>query len=453
MFPVVVSLVIGVVVGGAGAAALVYLIVAKPLRVDVASAQADATQARDQMLRTSREASEAIATARAAQATAEANLSSLKSARAEADSAFAESSRRIIQDAQTALVAAAAEKLQTTTSASEAAIASRFAEVGNALSTQINGLGSALAALEHARVQDREALAGHFGVLREQTGSLAVAVEQTRAATDRVSSLLSTSQARGSWGEYELRRLIEMTGMTEHVSFEVQRAGYGDEGRGRPDVVLFIAGGGTLPIDAKAPFSAYQTATLTQDEAQRAEHLADAVTAVRNHVRALAARRYHATPGCIGWTVMFVPIESMLSAVLSADPTLIDVAMEGNVLIASPLTLMIYLHAFAAGWGYAKQQQNAQTIIEHAKVLVSRLAPFVTHLARIGERITGAADAYNAAIGSFEKNLAPQARRIHEMGGAEAIPELPGLAIELRQPDIRRLPAATLFDEEAGAAK
>jgi DNA recombination protein RmuC len=380
--------------------------------------------------------------AREAQGRAEAELKSLKTARPEADSAFAELARKIITDAQAGLAQAAAEKIKTETATLNRVAEGRLAEVTSGLTAKLEGLGSAINALQAARTEDSKQLAGQLGALGQQTSALSEAVAETRNAADRVTSLLSKSQARGAWGEYELKRLIEMTGMTEHVSFEVQQTGYGEDERGRPDVVLFIADGGSLPIDAKVPFIAYQAAVESQEPVERTKRLTEAATAVRVHIRALAQRRYHATPGCIGWTVMFVPIESMLSSVLALDPTILDYAIDSRILIASPLTLMVYLHAFAQGWSYARQQENAQAILEHAKVLVSRLTPFIGHLVKLGDRLGKALVSYNGAIGSFETSVAPQARRIHEMGGAEELSPLSPVAAEIREFDVRRLPGS-----------
>jgi len=398
------------------------------LEAEIAAAREERTAAAEREAALHRRLAEAMA----AQASAEQAIADLKNARAEADSKFAELANKIIADARASLVEAASEKVKVEGEVARAEAQAKLAEISAGLNARLGELGSALAAMQTAREQDAQKIAGELGALGQKAAALSEAIAMTHTATNRVSTLLSTRQARGAWGEYELKRLIEMTGMTEHVSFDVQKAGYGDDERGRPDVVLYIAGGGTLPIDAKVPFDAYQEAVDATDDGLRAARLADAVSAVRGQVKSLAQRRYHSTPGCIGWTIMFVPIESMLSSVLAADSGILQYAIDNRVLIASPLSLLVYLFAFAQGWSYASQQQNAQNILEQAKLLVGRLAPFVEHLTKVGGAIQNASDAYNRAVGSFDRSVAPQARRIYELGGADELPPLVAKASEVR---------------------
>ncbi len=391
-----------------------------------------------------------LAAAMTAHATAEQIVADIKTARAEADSKFAEVANKVIADARASLLEATSEKVKTEGEAARAEAQAKLAEISAGLTARLGELGTALAAMQTAREQDTQKIAGELGALGQKAAALSEAIAMTHTATNRVSTLLSTRQARGAWGEYELKRLIEMTGMTEHVSFDVQKAGYGDDERGRPDVVLYIAGGGTLPIDAKVPFDAYQEAVEATDEGVRTTRLADAVSAVRGQVKTLAQRRYHSTPGCIGWTIMFVPIESMLSSVLASDSGILQYAIENRVLIASPLSLLVYLFAFAQGWSYASQQENAQQILEQAKQMVGRLAPFVEHLTKVGGAIQSASDAYNRAVGSFDRSVAPQARRIYELGGADELPPLVAKPVEVRllDPDKYVLEQQRLLPEE-----
>ena len=261
-------------------------------------------------------------------------------------------------------------------------------------------------------------------------------------ATKRVERVLGNSQARGSWGEFELKRLLELTGMTEHVSFETQQSGYGTDATGRPDVVLRIPGNLTVPIDAKVPFARYQEAVSTQSEAEREPLLDQAVAAIRSHVKVLAARRYHDGPTCIGWTIMFVPIEAMLATLFARDHEIFEVARTARVLIASPLTLMLYLEAFSRGWAAQKQSENATVILEEARLLVSRLGTFTEKFGKVGSTLNSAVEKYNEAVASYEGRLGPQARKIVALrGDTEGVPELTEAPAHARTIETSRLPA------------
>ena len=303
------------------------------------------------------------------------------------------------------------------------------------LSDRIDVLGKSLVDLGTARTQDQERVA----TLLEGLNSKMAGIDD---ATRRVERVLGNSQARGSWGEFELKRLLELTGMTEHVSFDTQEAGYGTDALGRPDVVLHVPGNRSVPIDAKVPFARYQEAVSAATEIEREPLLDAAVAAIRSHVKILASRKYHDAPACIGWTIMFVPIEAMLSTLFARDHELFDMARESRVLIASPLTLMLYLESFSRGWAAQKQSENATVILEEAQTLINRLTVFTEKFGRVGISLNGAIEKYNEAVGSFESRLGPQARKIVALrGDVEDVPQVFEQPSRARSIDVTRLPS------------
>jgi DNA recombination protein RmuC len=236
--------------------------------------------------------------------------------------------------------------------------------------------------------------------------------------------------------------------MTEHVSFDTQQTGYGGDEAGRPDVVIRIPGNRIVPVDAKVPLARYQEAVAAQSEADREPLLDAAVAAIRSHVRTLAGRKYHDHPACIGWTIMFVPVESMLSTLFARDNDIFEFARTSRVLIASPLTLL-YLEAFSRGWASQKQSENASLILDDARVLVDRLAKFAEKFGKVGTTLNGAIERYNEAVASFDGRLAPQARKIAALRGdvEELAPVVEQVALA-RTIDTSRLPAPTAIERE-----
>lgn len=335
----------------------------------------------------------------------EATITQVRAAESEVEARFRETAQHFVDRAQKTLVELAVARV----AADASVLQTKLVAVAGPLGEQLGTLTKAIKVIDEQRKADRE----RFVTTLENFGQK---IDRLDAATERVAAVLTSSTARGSWGEYELRRLIEYTGMTEHVSFEVQESGYGDELRGRPDVVLKLPGDLTVPIDAKVPFSSYQQAVAASSVDERTKYLDEALIAVRGHIRALAARRYHTTPGCVGWTVMFVPIEAMLSALFAHDPDLLDGAREARILIASPLTLLLYLEAFARGWSVQRQSENAEKILTEARELIVRLGRFTEHFAKVGKHLESGLDSYNEAVGSYESRLGPQAQRIIELG-------------------------------------
>lgn len=363
-------------------------------------------------------------------------------ARAEAEGVFVEATRKIIEQAQQSVVQLATAKLGEANANAEMILTKIVGPVNQRIGT----LDDALKALGARREGDAIHLNEALGALKEQAKTLSEAVATSRGATDRLVNLLASSQQRGSWGEFELRRLLELSGMTEHVSFVEQEGGYGSGG-GRPDAIIRLADETTIPLDAKVPLSAYQAAVDESNDEKRNELLDEAVSAVRLHVRTLAGREYHSADVSIGWTIMFVPIESMLSSCLSRAPTLVEESIAQHVLIASPLTLLVYLRAFGFGWNLARQQANVEEILTHAQTLVDRLGPFVKLFTEVGSRLHGAIESYNRATASFEGRVAVQARRIHDLGGAASpLDEVPLRESIVRLPDPARLALPGLED-------
>jgi DNA recombination protein RmuC len=364
---------------------------------------------------------------------------SLRACEADVEARLQRVAQHYVEDARKVLLQAASERFN----GDAAAFRERMTASVGPLDERLVELRKSLSDLGSERTKNEERVAT---LLESLTGKMT----GIDAATRRVEQIFGNSQARGSWGEFELKRLLEMTGMTEHVSFDVQQSGYGADGAGRPDVVLKIPGNLNVPIDAKCPFSAYQEAVGATSDAEREPFLNAAVAAVRAHVRALETRRYHAASGCVGWTIMFVPIEAMLSTLFTRDPGLFESARKSHILIASPLTLLLYLEAFSRGWSAQKQSENAEVILLEARKLVERLSTFTDKHATLGKRWEGVLDAYNDSVASYESRIGPQARRINELrGDATESVVLEERRANVRHLDVTRLPAPAAIELHA----
>lgn len=263
--------------------------------------------------------------------------------------------------------------------------------------------------------RDRE---GSYQAVTAQLSGLAQSQEVLRKTTDTLSQALRSPNARGRWGEVQLRRIVEMSGMLEHCDFEEQPQATTDAGaRQTPDMIVRLPGGASIVIDSKVPIDAYLRASTARDEADRDVQLGQHARQVREHVRSLGAKEY--------WTqfqpspefvVMFLPIEPLLAAAFERDETLLELASTMRVVPATPMTLMAILRSVAYGW---KQQQlavNAEEIQQLGRELYDRLATMVEHLDRVGTSIKQAADHYDRFIGSLEQKVLPGARRFKELG-------------------------------------
>jgi DNA recombination protein RmuC len=262
--------------------------------------------------------------------------------------------------------------------------------------------------------------------LREQVEAMRTASEGVRSETAHLVTALRTSQVRGRWGEMQLRRVVEAAGMLAHVDFVEQEQVRTDDGLQRPDMVVKLAGGKQVVVDAKVAFLGYLDAVQSTDERTRAERLAAHARHVRTHVDQLAAKRYwDQFAPAPEFVVMFVPAEAFLHTALEQDPSLWEYAAERNVVVATPTTLLALLRTVAYGWRQDALAANAQAVLDLGKQLHGRLATLGGHLARLGRSLDGAASAYNQTVGSLETRVLVSARRFAELGVVDAPLETP----------------------------
>ena len=295
----------------------------------------------------------------------------------------------------------------------------------------VDPLSKALTTMDQqvrAMEQKRE---GAYQGLGEQLRNLGDAQTQLRQSTVRLEQSLKSSTARGRWGELQLRRVVEMAGMTKHVDFEEQVSAEG----GRPDMIVRLPNEGILPIDAKAPATAYLDAMNLEGEA-RAQKLVDHAKAMRARVQELSRKAYmdqfEKAPEIV---VMFIPFESALSAAFEQDPGLLEYGIEQRILVASPVTLLALLRSAAFGWQQYHIAENARLIADQGRELYTRFLNVIKPLADTGDKLGKAVDAYNKAVGSMETRLMPALRKMKDFAVApEDVPILEPLEQNPRLP-------------------
>ncbi|WP_457631840.1 DNA recombination protein RmuC [Oceanithermus sp.] len=254
-----------------------------------------------------------------------------------------------------------------------------------------------------------------YGGLAEQLRSLAAQQRALQQATVTLGQALKSSSTRGNWGELQLQRVVELAGMAEHVDYETQQT----TRQGRPDLTVHLPGGGVLPVDAKAPMSAYLEALEAGSESERRARLQEHARQMRARVKELAARDYwRAFARTPEFVVIFVPSEAALAAAFEADGRLLDDALAQRVLPAGPVTLLALLKAVAYGWRQQELSENARRLAEAGRELVTRLDRFTSSLAEVGRGLEKSVAAYNRAVGSYHSRLAPLARRFGALAGA-----------------------------------
>jgi DNA recombination protein RmuC len=267
--------------------------------------------------------------------------------------------------------------------------------------------------------------------LRQQVEMVRVTGESLRQQTGALAAALRKPQVRGRWGELHLARAVELAGLVDHcdVSFQhtAVNSGFDEDGVQRPDLVVHLAGGKHVVVDAKVPFEAFLDAAEAIDDASRDELLAIHARHVRQHVDALAGKAYwRLLPTTPEFVVLFMPGEAFLSHALESDPTLLDYSAGRRVILATPTTLIALLRTVAYAWTEQSLTANAREVFELGRELYQRLGRLGRHLDKLGRSLTSAVGAYNEAVGSLETRVLVSARRLHDLRLTDE--ELPGPA-------------------------
>ncbi len=267
---------------------------------------------------------------------------------------------------------------------------------------------------------------GAYRSIETHVVNLQKAFGEMQSTTHSLASALKSSSVRGTWGEVQLRRIAELAGMVDHVDFEEQKSA--DRGSSRPDMIVYLPGGGIIPVDAKAPMSAYLEAFESRDEQVRRNGLTAHANSIRKHMRDLSGRAYwDQFENAPEFVAMMIPYESGLSAAFTVDPKLYDEALSSRVIIVSPATLLALLKAVSAGWLQLRLEENARSIAELGKELLDRFNTFNDHFGKIGKSLDGAVESYNSATGSMQSRVIPTLRRMKELGtgGEEPVENQP----------------------------
>ena len=263
--------------------------------------------------------------------------------------------------------------------------------------------------------------------LTEKVGGLEKQSGELKNATDMLSSTLKNNSQRGRWGEEQLRKVAELSGMVEHIDFSEQSVN--NDGN-RPDMIIHLTGGRNIPVDSKAPMNAYLQYLDDNDEQSRQKHLSEHVKALKNHIDTLNRKAYWKSEDRSAEMVaMVVPYESGLSAAFTADREIFSYAMEKNVLLLSPMTFYAFLKSVSVGWQENAMSKNAKEIAVLSKELIDRFEKFFSYMDGIGGALDKARAQYEGAMSSYNRRLSITFNRFKAlssgMEGGDA-PALPG---------------------------
>ena len=288
----------------------------------------------------------------------------------------------------------------------------------------VDPLQQNLATLDQRMRELEEKREGAYQRVDEQLNQIIKVNADLQRTTITLAQALKSSSVRGRWGELQLRRIAELSGMHEHISFEEQVS----VEDGRPDMLVYLPNGGSIPIDSKTPMTSFIEAVETNDDATRKAKLAQHVKAMRARVGELGQKKYwESVKHAADFVVMFVPSEACLSAAFDADPLLMEDALNLKVMVVTPITLLALLKTVAYGWQQHRINEEAMLIAEEGRTFYQRLKVFVDYLSDMRGSLTRTVENYNKAIGSLEGRLLPSVRKLEAMAATGKPLEVPQL--------------------------
>ena len=304
-----------------------------------------------------------------------------------------------------------------------------------------------LDALQTKVAQIEEGRKHEMGALGEQLKGLGEQQARLDRETSALSSALRNNKVRGAWGEAQLRNIVESAGLLEHVDFDTQVVVTDADGHTqRPDMIIHMPGGKTIPIDAKAPYADYQRACEIPDTAspeglaRKNELLHSHAKAVRDHVKTLGDKAYwNAFGDAPDFVIAFIPNESLLQAALETDPTLMDDAFAQKVALTSPITLWAVLKSVAYAWQQQSLTDDAKMLFDLSRELYERFAVLGERTTKLGSAITKTVGAYNSFAASLESRVLVTARKLQRVDQSKVIGTVDMIAPE--KGDIRELSA------------
>ncbi|MBO1030955.1 DNA recombination protein RmuC [Tessaracoccus sp. SD287] len=258
--------------------------------------------------------------------------------------------------------------------------------------------------------------------LREQVKLVTSTGDQVRRETAALATALRKPQVRGQWGELQLKRVVEVAGMVEHVHFQQQATTTTSADTTiRPDMTIMLGDRRHVHVDSKVPLSAFLDAQEATSETEAERLLALFSKNVRNHVDQLSSKQYwKSEAGTPDFVIMFIPAEALYVEAVNRMPDLIQYAADKAIIIASPTSLIGLLKTVSHSWRQVALAENAAQVLTLARELHDRLGKMGSHVDKLGRALGTAVNAYNDSVGSLEGRVLPSARKLSDLNVTDA---------------------------------
>lgn len=283
----------------------------------------------------------------------------------------------------------------------------------NPIKNALNEVTEKMNEIENIRIET-------YGSLKQQINNLLSSNHSMSNAANSLTSALKSPNISGKWGEIQLRRVAEISGMIEHCDFQEQVHISEGEKNVRPDMIFYLPGGMQIIVDAKTTLSSFLNAIDAIDEKKRIELLKEHARQVKDQIKNLSSKRYpDSFQAKIEFVILFLPNEAFLSVALEYDPSLIEFAWQKGVILATPTILLALLRTVAMGWKQEKMLNNTQKIIEMGQELYKRLSIYTEHVSSLGKNISSTVTNYNKMVASLEGRVLSNVRQFNELQTSE----------------------------------
>ncbi|MGD1394133.1 DNA recombination protein RmuC [Vibrio harveyi] len=256
----------------------------------------------------------------------------------------------------------------------------------------------------------------------------------TREAVNLTQALKGDNKQQGNWGEVVLARVLAESGLREGHEYQTQVSLQNEAGkRYQPDVIVHLPQNKQVVVDSKMALVAYERYFNAENDVQRDQALSDHLAALRAHIKGLSLKDYHQLKGIqsLDYVLMFIPVEPAFQVAIQADPSLVKDAMEQNIILVSPTTLLVALRTIDNLWRNERQNENAQLIAERAAKLYDKLRLFVDDMEGLGGALDKANQTYQGAMNKLATgrgNVIRQAESFKQLGVEVKRPISPDLA-------------------------
>lgn len=266
--------------------------------------------------------------------------------------------------------------------------------------------------LEDNRIQS-------FTSLKEQLNNVNKAQKNLANQTQNLTNALRKPDVRGRWGELQLKKVVELAGMTQYCDFIEQASS--EDNKFRPDMIVKLPNNKNIIIDSKTPLISYLEAIECDDEESKTLKLQQHTKALKEHIRLLGSKAYHSKfENSPEFVVLFLPGENFYSSALTQDPNLIEYAINEEIIIATPTTLISLLKAVAYGWNQEDISQNAKKIQQLGSELYDRINIFKGHFDKMHQALNNASIHYNKASKSLESRVLVSARKFQTLDNSNS---------------------------------